>query len=248
MENSPDGQGNEPSGEQNGSQRAGVLPQNNEGREGRLNILKGFFDPVVFIAISILIAIFVLIGSAIFGVDKGVLVSMGRSEYARGLITYLFAVVTIGTAVVLVVSALTGTESDAHKERFQRGKEILSLLLGIFGTIVGFYFGSEVSGGQSRKVSLQVAPLHLSAQVGSPAGSISVNSFVAGGTPPYRVSVGFDDGKTEPPEKLETDGWYTKAVSLPEVSDEKAVTIRLVAIDSEGTRGESSAPVVVKPK
>ena len=82
-----------------------------------------------------------------FGWDKGVLQSMSRTDYARGLITYLFAVVTIGTAVVLVVSALTTSADDQHEKRFQRGKEILSLLLGVFGTIVGFYFGAEIGKG-----------------------------------------------------------------------------------------------------
>jgi uncharacterized membrane protein len=81
-------------------------------------------NPIVLIALMILFSIFALIGSAIFGWDKGVLTGMGRIDFARGLITYLFAVVTIGTAVVLVVSALTGTEDEVHEKRFQRGKEI----------------------------------------------------------------------------------------------------------------------------
>jgi hypothetical protein len=56
------------------------------------------------IPILILLAIFFLIGAAIFKLDKGeVLLSMSKVEFARGLITYLFAVVTIGTAVVLAV-------------------------------------------------------------------------------------------------------------------------------------------------
>ena len=36
------------------------------------------------------------------------------------------------------------------KERFDRGKEVLSLLIGIFGTIIGFYFGSAT---QEKTVS-----------------------------------------------------------------------------------------------
>jgi hypothetical protein len=222
---------------------AGENSDQNDWREA----LRSFLNPVVLIAISILVAIFVLIGSAIFGLDKGVLVSMGRADYARGLITYLFAVVTIGTAVVLVVSGLTGTESNSHKERFNRGKEVLSLLLGVFGTIVGFYFGSEVGGAQLKKSSIQVAPPHLSAQSGSSGAPITVDSYVSGGVPPYVVSLSVDGDKAEASDKIDASGWYSKILKLPAVSDEKAVTLHVVAIDADGNRGESYVPVVVKP-
>ena len=210
-----------------------------------LETLLSFVNPIVFIALLILIAVFVLIGSAIFGFDKGVLVSMGRTDYARGLITYLFAVVTIGTAVVLVVSGLTGTESEAHKERFQRGKEILSLLLGVFGTIVGFYFGSEVSGDHLKRTSLHVATPHLSAVSGNSGSQITLSSFLDGGTPPYSVTVAFDDDKPGPIEKVDANGWYSKTVTLPSAPQQKAVTLHLIATDSEGSHAEGYAPVIV---
>src|SRR5262245_49760326 len=60
-------------------------------------------NPIVVIALAILFGVFFLIGAAILGLDKGVLAKMSESAFARGLITYLFSVVTIGTAVVLVV-------------------------------------------------------------------------------------------------------------------------------------------------
>ena len=102
------------------------------------NSFKAFMNPVVVLAGIIVLSVLFLILCAIFGWDKGVLQNMSRTDYARGLITYLFAVVTIGTAVVLVVSALTTSADDRHEKQFRRGKEILSLLLGVFGTIVGF--------------------------------------------------------------------------------------------------------------
>ena len=95
--------------------------------------IKAYLNPVVLIAFGMVLAIVLLIGATTLGLDKGlVLTKMGQVEFARGLITYLFAVVTIGTAVVLVVSALTSDETPANERRFERGKEILSLLLGVF--------------------------------------------------------------------------------------------------------------------
>jgi drug/metabolite transporter (DMT)-like permease len=100
--------------------------------------------PVSVIALVILIGVFALIAAAVLDWDKGkVLVRLSEREFARGLITYVFAIGTVGIAVVLVVAVLVGGEE--MKERFNLGKEVLSLLLGIFGTIVGFYYGSELS-------------------------------------------------------------------------------------------------------
>lgn len=83
------------------------------------NSFKAFMNPVVVLAGNIVLSVLFLIPCAIFGGDKGVLQNISRTDYARGLITYLFAVVTIGTAVVLVVSALTTSADDRHEKQFQ---------------------------------------------------------------------------------------------------------------------------------
>lgn len=73
----------------------------------------------------ILLGVLFLLGMAILDLDKGrVLAGMGKAPFARGLITCLFAVVTIGTAVVLVLSAILGVE----KEKFDQGTERLASL------------------------------------------------------------------------------------------------------------------------
>jgi hypothetical protein len=206
------------------------------------------FNPIVLIATAILLSVFVLIGAAIAGWDKGVLSGMARIEFARGLITYLFAVVTIGTAVVLVVSALTGTESDVHEKRFQRGKEILSLLLGVFGTIVGFYFGSEVSGkGALAESTLRLAPIHLSVQVVPSGGQITVESAASGGKAPYKFGVGFGNNEIQPSDSADVSGWIAKSVTAPSVTTEQALSVRVAVVDAEGHSAERSAPVAVKP-
>ena len=213
-----------------------------------VNGLRTFLNPIVAIATMILISIFVLIGAAIIGFDKGVLLSMSKVEFARGLITYLFAVVTIGTAVVLVVSALTSTESPAHEKRFERGKEVLSLLLGVFGTIVGFYFGSEVTQkAGATAASLQLAPIHLNVQTATAASQLTFQTFVSGGKPPYRYGVGFGTDAVEVSDKVESNGWIQKTVSLPNVTSEQAVTIHVVVTDAEGLKAEQNAPIAVTP-
>jgi hypothetical protein len=220
---------------------------NDEKTPAEVSGFTALVNPIVLIALLILFSVFVLIGAAIIGFDKGVLSGMARIEFARGLITYLFAIVTIGTAVVLVVSALTSTESEAHEKRFQRGKEILSLLLGVFGTIVGFYFGSEVTQKTlALPASLVVAPIHLSSQTVESGGQLTLETYVSGGKPPYKFGVGFDGDPVESRESVEPGGWIQKTVASPKVSSDQAVVIHVVVIDSEGLKGEQSAPLIVR--
>jgi hypothetical protein len=210
--------------------------------------IKAYFNPIVAIAFAMLLAIVLLIGASTLGWDKGlVLAKMGQVEFARGLITYLFAVVTIGTAVVLVVSALTSEDTEAHERRFQRGKEILSLLLGVFGTIVGFYFGSEVAAkGQAEETIVKVIPLRLSAgQV--PGGSeFTLTTYVSGGKTPYKYGIGFDkdDIKAETP--VDPSGWIIKTLAAPKQPADRATLVRVLVEDADGHSTEVSAPVLVK--
>ncbi len=68
-----------------------------------------------------------------------------EKEAARGLITFLIAIATVGIAIILAISTLVLSEGDAGDKRFDRGKQVLSVLIGVLGTIVGFYFGSETA-------------------------------------------------------------------------------------------------------
>jgi hypothetical protein len=99
--------------------------------------------PIPLTVLIILVSVVMLLAANVLGWDDGlVLLRMADHEFARGLITYLFAVTTIGTSVVLVLAALMGSLGDSA---YQRGKEILALLLGgladtIEDGITGFLF------------------------------------------------------------------------------------------------------------
>jgi hypothetical protein len=83
-------------------------------------------------------------------------------EYARGLITLTFSVGTMVIAVVLILTAVLRDPNDDEvraEARFDRAKEVLTLLIGIFGTIVGFYFGSLHDGRQAQPTNSAIAAL-----------------------------------------------------------------------------------------
>lgn len=156
--------------------------------------------PITITVMILLIGVTLLVAANVIGWDRGrVLTHMGGREFARGLITYLFAVTTIGTAVVLVLAALMGEIGD---RAYQRGKEILALLLGLFGTIVGFYFGAEARpngnnpnlAAPTATTTLSVSPPLLAETRVAAGHSVSVTALVSGGTPPYRFSAGVFPG------------------------------------------------------
>jgi hypothetical protein len=85
----------------------------------------------------------VLVGLFFLGLQANFLTSLAKPDTARGLITFLFAVTTVGIAVIVVLAVFLGSGSDQELDaRFQRGKDILTILIGVFGAILGFYFGT----------------------------------------------------------------------------------------------------------
>jgi hypothetical protein len=67
---------------------------------------------------------------------------IAEQRVARGLITFLIAITTVGIAIILALSSVSGEATDADDKRFDRGKQVLTMLIGVLRTIVGFYFGS----------------------------------------------------------------------------------------------------------
>jgi hypothetical protein len=210
------------------------------------NSWKAFLNPVVAIAGLILMGVLFLLFCAIVGWDKGLVLSnMAKVDYARGLITYLFAVVTIGTAVILVVSALIAPADDAHQKQFERGKEILALLLGVFGTIVGFYFGSEVAKGAEQM--LRIAPIHLSSTSVAPNLKFDIMTVVSGGLPPYRYGVGLDNPSVGTTEEVDKSGWIEKELTAPAANKEETVSVTIRVQDARGNETQQSAKITVTP-
>lgn len=203
--------------------------------------------PVPLLATTLLLAVIALIAATVLGWDKGqILEQLKDGQYARGLITYLFAVGTVGAVVVLIVAALTAPAGDIADENFGRAKEIFSLLIGIFGTIIGFYFGSikaeeEGAGGAAAP---RVAIATVSDTVA--AGSFPLIAYVTGGTAPYRYTLGFDE-RTRSPEKTSPAGWIMDSVRTPQVSRDSAARLLVTATDANDRTVTATAELVLRP-
>lgn len=210
--------------------------------------LKGLLNPVVLVAFLIVGSVILLIAAAAVGLDKGVLLNMARSDFARGLITYLFALVTIGTAVVLVLSALQGGEGEAHDKRFQHGKEILSLLLGVFGTIIGFYFGSETAAGaRGESAVLRVSTADISPMPVAAGGTFTVRAVSSGGVLPHRFGVSLGSDAAEAREPVNEGGWIKKEMTGRAFRPDEPHVLHLVVQDASGRSIEQTMPLEIKP-
>ena len=201
-------------------------------------------NPVVMLAVFVVLSIILLIGASVLGIDHGVLKGMSDVPFARGLITYLFAIITIGIAVALVLSAITGPPpSEASDARFQRGKEILSLLLGVFGTIVGFYFGAETTNAQ------RLTPLTLSTLDVTPAGpdqnELVVRAVVAGGEAPFRFGIGQNEEDVKLTDVAPAGGWIVKQIATHAPTDGSLDIVHVLVEDATGKQSEQSAPFKV---
>lgn len=204
-------------------------------------------QPIPLFALMILGSVIFLIGANLVGWDKGgVLDKLKDGEYARGLITYLFAVGTIGAVVILILAALTGSGATEERDaRFDKAKEIFSLLIGIFGTIIGFYFGSIKAEAETGRTDLAVAAPLVPDTVtaGEPVGVISSAS---GGSPPYLYSVGFD-GAAGAGFVKRSQGWIREELPAPAVGRDSTVHVYVHVEDLAGDSATSVQQLVVRP-
>jgi hypothetical protein len=74
-------------------------------------------------------------------ISPSFLTDMAQPGNARGLITFLFAFATIAVVIITVIATFWAKIEEVEK-RGTLAKEILAILIGIMGTILGFYFGS----------------------------------------------------------------------------------------------------------
>jgi hypothetical protein len=100
----------------------------------------------------------------------------GQVNFARGLITFLVVACTITIALLLVIFGLFFSKTDDKefwKARFSLGKEVLTLFMGILGTIMGFYYAENMVSTES------LSNLNDPVEKSSPIGDLEKKAFVA---------------------------------------------------------------------
>jgi cytochrome c len=97
---------------------------------------------------AILLAAVVAIGVGIYVGGGRLLQDLKDPEVARGLITFLVTLTTVAIALTYAFYAMFGGNDAQNnfqagilKDRFTFGMPILTALIGVLGTVLGFYFG-----------------------------------------------------------------------------------------------------------
>lgn len=117
-------------------------------------------------------------------------------------------------------------EPEALKVRFSYAKDILATLVGILGTILGFYFGSAE---KSTVGTLVLADIQFRAG--------QAITHVSGGTAPYSYTIGTSDAESKAT-RVSKDGWIFE--SLPgAVKGSTQVTVEVT--DSQDRKASRTA-------
>lgn len=146
----------------------------------------------------IIVVVLLVIGYSVL-FEKGVVPHLSDSAFARGLITFIISVGTIGLAFFLAYQAFAVRDGTAD-ETFRRAREVFTGLMGVLGTIVGFYFGAA----EKSPADLQVAAIKLT--------DSQIMTHISGGTQPYRYIVKSTDSDFREI-KGTSDGWIVERLS-----------------------------------
>lgn len=181
-------------------------------------------------------------------------VDLGNTEAARGLITFLVVVVTVAIALILVMASFLSGGKDVEK-RFAFGKEILTILIGVLGTVMGFYYGQAASkggatnqntnGAQTQQQTVQIAAPTLNPPAPQVGRDFTLNTTLSGGEKPYKYTVTFTppEAVTEAAkEATSEDGKITRKFTLATNPDltKAPVTYKIDVKDSKGATGTST--------
>ena len=119
--------------------------------------------------------------------DGGFLTSLANRDTARGLITFLITFTTIVIAILLAISAMVMGDAANSSKRFDNGKQVLTVLIGILGTIVGFYFGASDNKASPLAIATKMLPPAVMKKDYGP-----IDLATVGGTTPFKWTVSPD--------------------------------------------------------
>jgi len=205
-----------------------------------------------------LLAAFGLIVAAIltYGIFFGNFLSlMAKPDQARGLITFLFSFSTIAIFLLVAIATFWMDKSNLG-DRFEKAKDLLTLMIGIFGTILGFYYGSLVgkAGGGAQGMSL--ANVGVPNVLVTPGERTTVTATVLGGEAPVSYDLYLNDptgtvntGGLQVKNKLANDGAIAEPVTIPaDVHRPTSITFTLVAHDAKGQQAQSVGTLIIRPE
>lgn len=201
----------------------------------------------IIAAVSVTILFCLIIGSLFFPYlfgyqsESSLLRELASLDQARGLITFLVAVTTVGIALILTVFIVV-TNDPGAKDKFIQGKEVLTGLIGVLGTIVGFYFGSVASQPPTAAgSSLKISKFVVEPATAKAGGKFRVVMQVVGAKLPLQYTISFKSDVAMP-DKTGTSPKddFTEEFAIPDkAAIGSSIEVLVTTKDKSGTVADS---------
>lgn len=179
------------------------------------------FYLMLVLIVGILVA---LVGNA------PILSRLSDTNFARGVITFIIVVGTLGLAFVMVYQSFFST--SASDDGFRRAREVFAGFMGVLGTIVGFYFGSA----EKPSAALELSAVRITES--------RLATYVSGGVRPYKYFI--RSSATEFPEikGSSEDGWILEQLVK---SPKPGSVVTVEVIDGKQNHGTGKYVVPAAP-
>jgi hypothetical protein len=183
---------------------------------------------------------------------------LSKPELVRGFITFLIAFGTIAIAIVLVIAAFAASngksETTTLKDRFGMGKEVLMVLIGILGTIVGFYFGAAEKAPSQELKPPAIEQVRVDKYEPKQGEEITLSFQVIGGKAPYLYTVTLKPDNIAPlKDQTSENGKVSVRIRVPDTTPPNTeltpITIKVTDSDKKTAAQEMKEPKIqVKPR
>jgi len=188
------------------------------------------FDNLQSIFFNVLAAVLLIF----FMANTGKAIFLKDTDAARGLITFIITVTAAGLFIIMAISTVVLARGADDDKRFDRGKQVLTMLIGILGTIVGFYFGAAPA--SPKLEPLKIADLKVNPAQAKKSEKFTISASVSGGTKPYTYSISFEPPSNISPikDKPSPDGKIKEEVTVPaDLAADTDVAYTVIAKDSD---------------
>ncbi|MEA2883014.1 MAG: hypothetical protein QOH32_2270 [Bradyrhizobium sp.] len=196
-----------------------------------LGIFLSFFAVAVFLVLAVGMS-----NSSFFS-------SLAQVDQARGLITFLVAICAVAVILLTAINIFWGNNA-AFNERVTAAKELVTLVVGVLGTILGFYFGSATSD-RVLQVNFEKPGSYSVVAGGS---TVPVTATAKNGAAPFNFDLLVLDAQGNLISKNADNKQADKAFITQEIkapATPGSYSIVLLLRDSKGQQTRSSVDIVV---
>jgi hypothetical protein len=212
---------------------------------GRLlaQLLDKVFDNGIGIFLS-LFALAVFITLAVGLSNSSFFSSLAQVDQARGLITLLVAVCAVAVILLTAINIFWGNTAT-FEERFKAAKDLVTLVVGVLGTILGFYFGT-LSGERLLQLGFDSPASYSVVAAGS---TVNVSATARNGSSPYNYDLLVVDAEGKLVSKTADNKQSDNSLIREDVKappKEGKYSIILLLRDAKGQQTKGSLDFIVK--